>query len=113
MRAEPSEPLGHRKGAPESNACATSVAVLLVLSLGALVTPATAARGEYHSGKTIRIVVGFAPGGGSDTYARVLARHLGRHVAGQPGVAVENMGGAGSRIAANYGYRVARPDGLP
>lgn len=84
---------------------------LLVLSLGALVTPTTAG-GEYHSGKTIRIVVGFAPGGGSDTYARVLARHLGRHVPGKPGVAVENMGGAGSLIAANYGYRVARPDGL-
>jgi tripartite-type tricarboxylate transporter receptor subunit TctC len=83
---------------------------LLGLGLGAL-APGTA-RGEYHAGKTIRIVVGFPPGGGFDTYSRALARHLGRHVPGEPTVVVENMAGAGSLIAANYGYRVARPDGL-
>ena len=84
---------------------------LLVLSLGALARP-VAARDEYYAGKTIRIVVGFAPGGGSDTYSRLLARHLGKHVPGKPTVVAENMAGAGSLIAANYGYRVARPDGL-
>ncbi len=83
---------------------------LLGLGLGAL-APGTA-RGEYHAGKTIRIVVGFPPGGGFDTYSRALARHLGRHVPGKPTVVVENMAGAGSLIAANYGYKVARPDGL-
>ncbi len=84
---------------------------LLALSLGALAGPA-AARDEYYAGKTVRIVVGFTPGGGFDTYSRLLARHLGRHVPGRPTVVVENMSGAGSLIAANYGYRVARPDGL-
>jgi tripartite-type tricarboxylate transporter receptor subunit TctC len=58
------------------------------------------------------LVVGFAVGGGFDTSSRLLARHLGRHVPGQPDIVVENMPGAGSLVAANYLYRVARPDGL-
>ena len=83
---------------------------LLGLGLGAL-APGTA-RGEYHAGKTIRIVVGFPPGGGFDTYSR-RSRGIwaGMSRAGRA-VVVENMAGAGSLIAANYGYKVARPDGL-
>src|SRR5204863_5368006 len=68
--------------------------------------------GRFFEGKTIRIVVGFSAGGGYDTYSRVIARHLGRHVPGKPTVIVENMPGAGSLIAANHLYRVAKPDGL-
>jgi tripartite-type tricarboxylate transporter receptor subunit TctC len=67
---------------------------------------------SFYEGKTIRLVVGFAPGGGFDTYARVLSRHLGRHIPGNPTLVVENMTGAGSLIAANHLYRVAKPDGL-
>ena len=67
---------------------------------------------SFFDGKTIRIVVGFAPGGGFDTYARVISRHLSRHIPGNPTIVVENMTGAGSLIAANHLYRVARPDGL-
>src|SRR5262245_34153746 len=67
---------------------------------------------SFFDGKTIRIVVGFAPGGGFDTYARVISRHMGRHVPGSPTIVVENMTGAGSLIAANHLYRVAKPDGL-
>jgi tripartite-type tricarboxylate transporter receptor subunit TctC len=67
---------------------------------------------SFFDGKTIRIVVGFAPGGGFDTYARVISRHMGRHIPGSPTVVVENMTGAGSLIAANHLYRVAKPDGL-
>jgi tripartite-type tricarboxylate transporter receptor subunit TctC len=67
---------------------------------------------SFFAGKTVRIVVGLAPGGGFDTYARLLARHLGRHIPGNPAIIVENMTGAGGLIAANQLYRVAKPDGL-
>ena len=87
------------------------IAILTVLTL------LVAGGGSLHAqsffdGKTIRIVVGFAPGGGFDTYARVISRHMGRHVSGSPTIVVENMTGAGSLIAANHLYRVAKPDGL-
>ena len=59
----------------------------------------------FYEGKTVRIIVGLAPGGGFDTYARVIARHLGKHVPGNPTVVVENMTGAGSLISANHVYR--------
>jgi tripartite-type tricarboxylate transporter receptor subunit TctC len=67
---------------------------------------------SFFAGKSVRIVVGLAPGGGFDTYARLLARHLGRHIPGNPAIIVENMTGAGGLISANHLYRVARPDGL-
>jgi len=70
------------------------------------------AQEPFFKGKTVRIVVGFSAGGGFDTYARGLARHLSKHIPGSPGVVVENMTGAGSLIAANHVYRVAKPDGL-
>jgi tripartite-type tricarboxylate transporter receptor subunit TctC len=73
---------------------------------------AKAAADEFYQGKTLRFVVGFAPGGGFDTYTRVIARHMGRHIPGNPNTIVENMTGAGSLIAANYVYGVAKPDGL-
>lgn len=60
----------------------------------------------------MRIVVGLAAGGGYDLYARTLARHLGKHIPGNPAIVVENMTGAGSIIAANYLYKIAKPDGL-
>jgi tripartite-type tricarboxylate transporter receptor subunit TctC len=67
---------------------------------------------EFYRGKTVRVVVGFTPGGGADTHARALSRHLGNHIAGNPTIVVENMPGAGSLIAGNHLYSVARPDGL-
>jgi len=66
----------------------------------------------FYRGKTLRIIVGAPPGGGYDTYTRALARHLGRHIPGAPTVVVDNMAGAGTLVAANHTYRVARPDGL-
>ena len=66
----------------------------------------------FYEGKTIRIVVGFSPGGGFDVYARALARHLPSHIPGNPAIIIQNMPGAGSLIAANHVYRVAAPDGL-
>jgi tripartite-type tricarboxylate transporter receptor subunit TctC len=67
---------------------------------------------SFFEGKTVRLIVGLAPGGGFDTYARLVARHLGKHIPGNPTVVVENMTGAGGLISANHLYRVARPDGL-
>ena len=67
---------------------------------------------EAFQGQTLRIIVGFVAGGGYDLHARILARHLGRHLPGQPVVVVENTPGAGGLIAANYLARQARPDGL-
>ncbi len=66
----------------------------------------------YYEGKTIRIIVGFAPGGGYDRIARLLAKHLPKHIPGKPTILVENMEGASSIIAANYIYNQTKPDGL-
>jgi len=70
------------------------------------------AQEPIYRGKTIRLIVGLAPGGGYDLYSRVIARHIGKHIPGNPTVVVDNMTGAGSIIAANYLYKVAKPDGL-
>jgi len=89
--------------------------LLLVIVLG-LILPATnpqkSGADEFYKGKTIRFVVGLAPGGGYDVSARMVGRHMGKHIPGNPGIVVENMTGAGSLIAANYTYNSAKPDGL-
>lgn len=66
---------------------------------------------DFYAGKTIRVTVGFSAGGGYDTYARAVARHIGKHVPGNPSLVVDNMDGAGSLIAANYTYNKADRDG--
>jgi tripartite-type tricarboxylate transporter receptor subunit TctC len=80
--------------------------------LTALDAAHSAEQDAFYRGKTIRIVVGGPAGGGFDTYSRAIARHIGKHVPGQPTVIVENMPGAGMLIAANHAYNVAKPDGL-
>src|SRR5262249_1157912 len=62
-------------------------------------------------GRQINLIVGYGPGGGYDVAARLLARYLGRYVAGNPNIVVQNMPGAGSLRAANYLYSVAPKDG--
>ena len=85
--------------------------ILLAVALALSFETASAASGDdFYKGKTIRIVVGFSAGGGFDTYARALARHLSKHIPGQPAIVVENMTGAGSLIAANHVYKVAKPN---
>jgi tripartite-type tricarboxylate transporter receptor subunit TctC len=56
--------------------------------------------------------VGYSPGGGYDAYSRLLARHIGKYIPGNPAVIVQNRPGAGSKLAANYIYNRAKPDGL-
>jgi tripartite-type tricarboxylate transporter receptor subunit TctC len=66
---------------------------------------------QFYRGRTINIYVGSSAGGGYDTYGRLLARHFGRHIPGQPTIVVQNMPGAGSNKAASYLFNVAPKDG--
>jgi tripartite-type tricarboxylate transporter receptor subunit TctC len=66
---------------------------------------------DFYAGKTLEMVVGSDVGGGYDTYARTIARHLGRHIPGNPMIVVKNMPGAGSGRAATYAYGMAAKDG--
>src|SRR5678810_37912 len=67
---------------------------------------------EFYQGKTIRVIVGGSAGGGFDIYTRAMARHMGKHIPGNPTLIVENMTGAGTLIAAKYLHSSAKPDGL-
>ncbi len=67
---------------------------------------------DYYKGKTVRFIVAFSPGGTFDAYTRVIARHFGKHVPGNPTIVVENMTGAGGFIQANFMFQRAKPDGL-
>jgi tripartite-type tricarboxylate transporter receptor subunit TctC len=66
---------------------------------------------QFYSGKTINIYIGSAVGGGFDGYARLVARHLGKYIPGNPAVVAQNMPGAGSYVAANHIYNAAARDG--
>ncbi|HYA28120.1 MAG TPA: tripartite tricarboxylate transporter substrate-binding protein [Acidobacteriota bacterium] len=91
---------------------ALSLAALgFALSLSSAAT-ASAQAVPFYKDKTIRIIVGFTSGGLYDQYARLLARHMGSYIPGNPTIIVQNMPGAGSLTATNYLYGVAKPDGL-
>jgi tripartite-type tricarboxylate transporter receptor subunit TctC len=66
---------------------------------------------DFYRGKTVALLIGYSVGGGYDAYGRLVARHLGKHIPGQPNVVPQNMTGAGSLKAANYLYSVAPKDG--
>ncbi|HEY2989378.1 MAG TPA: tripartite tricarboxylate transporter substrate-binding protein [Candidatus Binatia bacterium] len=89
---------------------ASVLAPLALLALS-IFDPALAQE-PFYKGKTIKIVVGLSTGGGYDRAARLLARHMGKYIPGNPDIIVQNMPGAGSVISANYVYGVAKPDGL-
>ncbi|MDH3445560.1 MAG: hypothetical protein OEN50_16660, partial [Deltaproteobacteria bacterium] len=86
----------------------------LIIFLGLLFAIAlrSARAEEFFAGKTLRFIVGASPGGGYDTYTRTVARHIGKHLPGDPTPVVQNMTGAGTLIAAHYLYSKAEPDGL-
>jgi tripartite-type tricarboxylate transporter receptor subunit TctC len=86
---------------------------LLFVALTAVSCRQSAPRPEdFYSGKTLTIVVGSGAGGGFDTTARLVSRHIADHIPGKPTVIVQNMPGGNSIIAANYVYSAAKPDGL-
>lgn len=89
-----------------------SIIALAIASILSFNLPAARAQDNFYNGKTIRLIVGLAPGGGFDTYSRVIARHIGKHIPGNPTTVVDNMPGAASLLAANFIYKAAKPDGL-
>src|SRR3989338_8830473 len=66
----------------------------------------------FFKGKTVRIIVYTSPGGLYDAWARLLGQYLGRYIPGEPTFVVQNMPGGGGKIAMNFLYKVAKPDGL-
>jgi tripartite-type tricarboxylate transporter receptor subunit TctC len=86
-------------------------AVSLAAALAVLTPGAASAQADFYRGKTINIIVGFGPGGGYDFYPRLMARHMGKYIPGNPAIVVQNMEGAGSMRAANYVYGTAPKDG--
>ena len=67
---------------------------------------------DFYRGRTITLIVGYTVGGGYDVYARVLARHMSKHIPGNPAIVPQNLAGAGSLRSANYLYNVWTRDGL-
>jgi tripartite-type tricarboxylate transporter receptor subunit TctC len=78
----------------------------------ALLSPAAAdSVADFYKGKTVELYIGYSAGGGYDVYARLLARHIGKHIPGNPTIVPKNMTGAGSLKLANWLYNVAPKDG--
>ncbi len=70
------------------------------------------AAAPFYEGKVIRLIVGQSAGGGFDTYSRAIARHMGKHIPGNPTMVVENMPGAATMISANHMYNIVKSNGL-
>src|SRR3970040_1338109 len=90
-----------------------SGAVAAALLIAAVATPDARADAvaDFYKGKQINVVVGYGPGGGYDVYTRLLARHMPRHIPGNPIMVIQNMPGAGSLRAGHYVANVAPKDG--
>lgn len=85
--------------------------VPLALAVALVETAAAQSVEEFYRGKSVNLVIGFSVGGGYDLYARHLARHMGKHIPGNPTIVPQNMTGAGSLRAANFLYSAAPKDG--
>lgn len=86
--------------------------IILALSIALPLSSGADAQDNFYQGKTIRLIVGTAPGGGYDLWPRMMIPYYAQHIPGKPDIIVQNMPGAGSVIAANHIYNVAKPDGL-
>jgi tripartite-type tricarboxylate transporter receptor subunit TctC len=87
------------------------VQCLCALCWLAVAAPSPAGADDFYKGRTITFIIGTAPGGGYDTYSRLVASHLGQQLAGRPAIVPQNMPGAGGIRAANYLYNLAPQDG--
>ena len=85
---------------------------ILALGLFFILSHNVYAQTPFYQGKQIRVVVGFTSGGFYDRWARLLSRYMPKYIPGNPEMIVQNMPGAGSVVATNYVYSVAKPDGL-
>jgi tripartite-type tricarboxylate transporter receptor subunit TctC len=88
-----------------------ALAVISLLFFTTFAVSAQPAVEEFYKGKKIDLVIGYSSGGTYDLYARLVARHLGRHIPGKPQIIARNMPGAGSRTAATWVFNVAPRDG--
>src|SRR5262245_2948432 len=86
---------------------AAFAAVILLSSVPTRAQPVA----DFYRGKTLRMLIGYGPGGGYDIYGRLVAEFLPRHLPGNPTIVTQNMPGAGSFLAARYMYDVAPKDG--
>ena len=86
-------------------------AVSLLLHAAAGSDGIAAEKSPFYQSKTLTIVINFAPGGPTDIEGRVMAKHLSKHIPGQPSIIVQNMGGGGGVTAVNYLGEVVKPDG--
>jgi tripartite-type tricarboxylate transporter receptor subunit TctC len=111
MRVEMEETKITKSGLKKS-ACLFGAALAVVtLSWPAMNTAKADSVANFYKGKQITVVVGYGPGGGYDTYMRLLARHMPQHIPGHPRIVIQNMPGAGSLRAANHIANVAPKDG--
>jgi tripartite-type tricarboxylate transporter receptor subunit TctC len=90
---------------------ASAAAILVLFAACCAAAPAWAQAGPTLAGKNVQMLIGFGPGGGYDLWGRVVARHIGQHLPGNPTVVPQNMPGAGSFVAANNIYNLAPKDG--
>lgn len=89
--------------------CATALTCMMICAVPD--TSFAQSPAQTFADKTINLIIGYPPGTGNDIYARLFARHIGRHILGQPRVVPQNMPGAGSYKAASYLYNAAPRDG--
>lgn len=88
------------------------IAAMFVFAFPLIGGAAQESPGDFFKGKTIRLMIGTSAGGAMDDWGRFVAQFLGRHIPGNPDIIVQNMAGAGTIVAANYIYNIAKPDGL-
>jgi len=85
---------------------------VLRLALSFLLSSNAYAQAPFYQGKTIKIVAGYGAGSVDDIWARLIAQYMSKYIVGNPNIIVQNMSGASSLVAANYLYKIAKPDGL-
>ena len=87
------------------------ISIAAMALLGSVDQTRAQAPADFFKGRTIDLYIGYSVGGGYDVYARMIARHMGRHIPGNPAIVPKNMEGAGSIRLANWLYNVAPRDG--
>src|SRR5690349_15620521 len=113
MALETDDPLRRDGRRKETMMTGRSALLLLaMLSLLQVLASPHAGADEFYKGKTIKFLIGSGAGGGYDLFGRLMARHLGKHLPGEPMVTPQNMPGAGGVAMTNYIYNVAAKDGL-
>lgn len=86
--------------------------IVTMLAVLAVAVSSRVEAAPFYEGRSVRITVGFSAGGGFDLWARLVSRHLGKHIPGNPSIIVENVTGAGGLIQVNQLYAATKPDGL-